>query len=89
MVYFVKATANGLIVADQLLSKKSVTIKGVTKEVPTQGGRLGFVAWKEAKTLDLKAGEKLPFTLSEKQVTKKLEDGTREPITNLYWCNPE
>ena len=86
MVYFVKATENGLIVADKTIGTKSITINGVTRDVNTQGGVLGFVAWKNAKAeLEIEKGDKLPFTITDKPVTTK----KKEVIPNLYWCNPD
>jgi hypothetical protein len=86
MVYFVKTTDNGIIVAEKAIGTKTVTIAGVTREVNTQGGKLGFVAWKSAKAeLEVVAGEKLPFSITDKVVKRK--DGT--VMDNLYWCNPD
>lgn len=88
MVYFVKTTPNGIIVADKTIGKKSVTLpNGAVQEVNTQGGMLGFVAWKDAEIelADIEKGTKLPFSITDKPVTTK----KKEPIPNLYWCNPD
>jgi len=86
MVYFVKTTDNGIIVAEKQIGTKTVTIAGVTKEVNTQGGKLGFVAWENAKAeLEVERGDKLPFSITDKAVTRK----DRTVVPNLYWCNPD
>ena len=88
MVYFVKTTANGILVAEKLIGKKMVTLpNGAVKEVNIQGGVLGFVAWKDAETecADIDAGTKLPFSITEKPVT----NSKKQALPNLFWCNPD
>ena len=86
MVYFVKTTDNGIIVAEKTIGTKSVTIAGVTRDVNTQGGKLGFIAWKNAKDeLVVEKGDKLPFSITDKPL--KMRDGTK--MDNIFWCNPD
>ena len=86
MVYFIKVTeqGNGIVVGEKKLSTKLVNINGVEREVRTQGGRLGFIAWQNAAECNCEKGQPLPFNLTDKPVRTK----DKEVIPNLFWCDP-
>jgi hypothetical protein len=83
---FVKATDNGIVVSNKPITKKTVKIDGVERQVSTQqnGLKFGFVAWENAKSLNLQVGQVLPLSLSDSKV--KDQDGKE---LDLFWCNPD
>lgn len=85
MVYFVKPTKKGLIVAEKQIGTKTVTINGVEREFRTQGGRLGFIACENPEELELNKGDELPFNITDKNVLGR----DKQPLANLYWATPE
>ena len=85
MVYFVKTTNKGLIVAETKIGKKTVTINGVQREFNTQGGKLAFIACENPEELGLEKGDELPFNVTDKNVLDK----SKKPLANLYWATPE
>ena len=82
---FIKATNGGLIVTDKAIGIVKLKIAGVEKELRTQGGTLGFIAVSDAKALPLKAGDALPFRITDKPVIDRL---TKVAIPNLFWAEP-
>jgi len=82
---FIKATTGGLIVTDKAIETVKVKIAGVEKEVRTQGGIIGFIAVSNAKALPLKAGDAVPFRITDKPV---IDLSTKRPIPNLFWADP-
>lgn len=89
MVYFVKTTKKGLLVAEQPTGTFTTNINGVERKFyRASNGKLGFIACVDfdPEELDLEKGAELKFTITDKPV---ISQETKEVIPNLYWATEE
>jgi hypothetical protein len=78
-MYFVKNTDKGIVVANNKLTTKEVTLNGKKRMMSTQVADLkfGFFACENPEEIGYTKGDTVPVVLSDSQI-----EG------NLFWCNP-
>jgi hypothetical protein len=87
MLYFHKTTDKGIVVVNNVLKTKEVTLNGKKRTMSLQMTDLkfGFFACENPEELGFQKGDKVPVVLVENAPI--LDKDGKE--TNLYWCNPE
>ncbi len=86
MLYFHKTTDKGIVVVNNVLKTKEVTLNGKKRIMSVQMTDLkfGFFACENPKELGFQPGDQVPVVLVEDAPILD-KDGKQ---TNLYWCNP-
>lgn len=87
MLYFHKTTDKGIVVVNNVLKTKEVTINGKKHMMSVQMTDLkfGFFAWENPQELGLKQGDVIPGIKLVETAPILNKEGK---VTNLYWCDP-
>jgi hypothetical protein len=86
MLYFHRTTDKGIVVVNNVLKTKEVTLNGKKRIMSVQMTDLkfGFFACENPDELGFQVGDKVPVVLVEDAPI--LDKNGKH--TNLYWCNP-
>ena len=87
MLYFHKTTDKGIVVVNNVLKTKEVTINGKKRTMSVQMTNLkfGFFACENPQELGLTKGDPIPGIVLVEEAPILDNDGK---VTNLYWCDP-
>lgn len=80
-MFFVKNTDRGIVVVNQKMTSKEVTLKNGQKRtmsIQVSDLKFGFFACENPSAIGYEKGDSVPVKLSDSCI-----EG------NLYWCNPE
>jgi hypothetical protein len=86
MLYFHRTTDKGIVVVNNVLKTKEVTLNGKKRIMSVQMTDLkfGFFACENPDELGFQPGDKVPVVIVEDAPI--LDKNGKH--TNLYWCNP-